>query len=55
MMMPWVVLGITIAIGVLISVIYTAVVLFIEGYVVAGLIWLFGGLIAFGKDNFAFL
>lgn len=47
MMMPWVVLGITIAIGVLISVIYTAVVLFIEGYVLAGCIWLFGGLIAF--------
>lgn len=48
-MMPWVVLGITIAIGLLISVIYTAVVFFIDGFVFAGLLWLAFGFIAVGK------
>lgn len=48
-MMPWVVLGITIAIGLLISVIYTAVVFFIDGFVLAGLLWLAFGFISVGK------
>lgn len=48
-MMPWVVLGITIAIGLLISVIYTAVVFFIDGYILAGFLWLAFGLLSVGK------
>lgn len=48
-MMPWVVLGITIAIGLLISVIYTAVVFFIDAFYLAGLLWLIFGLISVGK------
>ncbi|SPP84528.1 uncharacterized protein LOC117586256 [Drosophila guanche] len=45
LMVPWVVLGIMIAIGLLISVIYTAVVFFIDGYVLTGVLWLIFGLI----------
>lgn len=48
-MMPWVVLGIMIAIGLLVSVIYTAVVFFIDGFVLTGVLWLVFGLIACGK------
>lgn len=48
-MMPWVVLGIMIAIGLLVSVIYTAVVFFIDDYVLSGVLWLVFGLIACGK------
>uniref|UniRef100_A0A1A9UF14 Uncharacterized protein n=1 Tax=Glossina austeni TaxID=7395 RepID=A0A1A9UF14_GLOAU len=46
LMMPWVVLGIMIAIGLLVSVIYTAVVFFIDGFVLTGVLWLVFGLIA---------
>ncbi|XP_053674502.1 uncharacterized protein LOC128724806 [Anopheles nili] len=45
-MMPWVVLGLMLAIGVLISVIYNAVVHFIEGYVLTGSLWIVVGLLA---------
>lgn len=48
-MVPWVVLGIMIAIGLLISVIYTAVVFFIDGFVLTGVIFLICGLICSGK------
>lgn len=48
-MMPWVVLGIMIAVGLLVSVVYTAVVFFIDGYVLAGILWTVFGLIACGK------
>ena len=48
-MMPWVVLGIMIAIGLLVSVIYTAVVFFIDGFVLTGVLWLIFGLIACGE------
>lgn len=48
-MMPWVVLGIMIAIGLLVSVIYTAVVFFIDEFVLTGVLWLVFGLIACGK------
>lgn len=52
MMMPWVVLAILIAIGMVVSVIYTAVVLFINNHVLTGIIWLIGGLIGTGTaDN----
>ncbi|KAH8358774.1 hypothetical protein KR093_002467 [Drosophila rubida] len=45
LMVPWVVLGIMIAIGLLISVIYTGVVFFIDGFVLTGVVWLIFGLI----------
>ncbi|XP_053968064.1 uncharacterized protein LOC128869519 [Anastrepha ludens] len=45
LMMPWVVLGIMIAIGLLVSVIYTAVKVFIDGYVLTCILWLVFGLI----------
>jgi len=46
LMMPWVVLGIMIAIGLLVSVIYTAVVFFIDGFLLTGVLWLIFGLIS---------
>lgn len=48
MMMPWVVLGITLAVGLLISVIYTAIVYFIDDLVVHGTLCLVLGLIWVG-------
>lgn len=45
LMLPWVVLGIMIAIGLLISVIYTGVMFFIDGYVLTGVLWLIFGLL----------
>lgn len=54
-MMPWVVLGITIAIGLLISVIYTAVVFFIDGFILAGFLWLIFGLLSVGKEIYSSL
>lgn len=52
-MVPWVVLGIMIAIGLLISVIYTAVVFFIDGFVLTGVIFLICGLICSGKCSWS--
>lgn len=49
LMLPWVVLGIMICVGLLISVIYTAVVFFIDGFVMAGVLWLVIGIVAVGK------
>ena len=49
MMLPWIVLGITLAVGLLISVIYTAVVFFIDSLVLAGVLWLVFGIIAVGE------
>lgn len=45
LMLPWVVLGIMLAVGLLISVIYTAVMLFIDNFVLAGCLWLVLGLL----------
>ncbi|XP_049546281.1 uncharacterized protein LOC125957546 [Anopheles darlingi] len=45
-MMPWVVLGLMLAIGLLISVIFNAVVYYIDGFVLGGTLWLVIGLIA---------
>lgn len=45
MMLPWVILGIMLAIGALISVIYTTVIMFIGKHVLTGVIWLICGLI----------
>ncbi|XP_058833110.1 uncharacterized protein LOC131691004 [Topomyia yanbarensis] len=46
LMMPWVILGIMLAIGLLISVIYTAVVFFIDGFVLGGTLWIIIGLVS---------
>ncbi|XP_062544736.1 uncharacterized protein LOC134211654 [Armigeres subalbatus] len=46
LMMPWVILGIMLVIGLLISVIYTAVVYFIDGFVLGGTLWIVIGLIS---------
>ncbi|GAB0092626.1 uncharacterized protein DMENIID0001_076330 [Sergentomyia squamirostris] len=46
LMLPWVVLGIVLAFGLLISVVYTAVVFFIDGFVLAGVLWLIFGLLS---------
>jgi hypothetical protein len=48
-MLPWVILGIMLAIGLLISVIYTAVVFFIDGFILAGALWLLFGLLSVGE------
>lgn len=45
LMLPWVVLGIMLAFGLLISVIYTTVMFLIDGFVLVGLLFLLGGLI----------
>lgn len=49
LMMPWVILGFMLVIGLLISVIYTAVMYFIDGFVLGGSLWLAIGLISVGK------
>lgn len=46
LMMPWVILGIMLAIGLLISVIYTAVVYFIDGFILGGTLWIIIGLLS---------
>ncbi|XP_046989242.1 uncharacterized protein LOC124594836 [Schistocerca americana] len=46
MMLPFVVLGIMLAIGLFISIIYTSVTNFIKGKELLGSIWLVGGLIS---------
>lgn len=45
LMLPWVVLGIMIAIGLFISVIYTAVMFLIDGFLLSGVLWLVFGTI----------
>lgn len=47
--MPWVVLGLMLAIGLLISVIFNAVVYYIDGFVLGGTLWLVIGLLAVGE------
>lgn len=49
LMLPWVILGIMLAIGLLISVLYTAIVLLIDGFVLAGVLWIVIGLIVVGE------
>lgn len=46
LMMPWVILGLMLVIGLLISVIYTAVVYFIDGFVLGGTLWIVVGLLS---------
>ncbi|XP_020300300.1 uncharacterized protein LOC109863974 [Pseudomyrmex gracilis] len=46
MMLPWVVLGIMLAVGLLVSVLYTSIMFFINHEVLNGVLWLVFGLIA---------
>jgi hypothetical protein len=49
MMLPWVVLGIMLIVGLFVSVIYTAVMFFVNSEVLNGVLWLIFGLIAVGE------
>jgi hypothetical protein len=51
LMLPWVILGIMLAVGLLISVIYTAVVFFIDGYVLVGVLWIVFGILSVGEKK----
>jgi uncharacterized protein YacL len=46
LMAPWVILGIMLVIGLLISVIWTAVVFFIDDHITSGILWIVFGLLA---------
>ncbi|XP_077271155.1 uncharacterized protein LOC143902282 isoform X1 [Temnothorax americanus] len=46
MMLPWVVLGIMLAVALLVSVLYTSIMFFINSEVLNGILWLVFGLIA---------
>uniref|UniRef100_A0A8D8XN21 Uncharacterized protein n=1 Tax=Cacopsylla melanoneura TaxID=428564 RepID=A0A8D8XN21_9HEMI len=45
LMLPWVILAITLAVGLAFSVLYTAVVFILAGEVFGGMFWIVGGLI----------
>ncbi|KMQ98418.1 hypothetical protein RF55_1216 [Lasius niger] len=45
MMLPWVVLGIMLAVGLFVSVLYTAIMFFINHEVMNGVLWLIFGLL----------
>ncbi|CAG2065055.1 unnamed protein product [Timema podura] len=49
MMLPWVVLAFMLAIGILITIIWTAVVFFIDGFVLSGVLTLVIGFIGLGE------
>ncbi|XP_070525477.1 uncharacterized protein [Cardiocondyla obscurior] len=46
MMLPWVVLGLMLVIGLLVSILYTAIMFFVNSEVLNGILWLIFGLIA---------
>ncbi|XP_011265865.1 uncharacterized protein LOC105257135 isoform X1 [Camponotus floridanus] len=46
MMLPWVVLGIMLVIGLLVSILYTAIMFFIKHEVINGVLWLLFGILA---------
>lgn len=48
LMLPWVVLGIMLAVALLVSVLYTAIMFFVNSEVLNGALWLIFGLIAVG-------
>uniref|UniRef100_A0A336MGD7 CSON001297 protein n=1 Tax=Culicoides sonorensis TaxID=179676 RepID=A0A336MGD7_CULSO len=48
LMLPWVILGIMLAIGLLISGLYTGIMLIIDGFVLAGVLWIIIGLFVVG-------
>lgn len=45
LMLPWVILGFMLIISLVISIIYTTVVFFIDGYILAGVLWIIIGTI----------
>lgn len=47
--MPWVVLGITLAVGLLVTVVYTFVMYIIDGFMLNAVLWLIFGLIWVGE------
>ena len=46
MMLPWVVLGLILEVALLISIIYTAIMFFVNHDVISGVVWLVGGFIS---------
>ena len=46
MMLPWVVLGLILEVALLISIIYTAIMFFVNQDVISGVLWLVGGFIS---------
>lgn len=52
--LPWIILGIMLCIGLLVDVIYTSVVFFIDGWTTSGTLWLVVGLLAVGEFKFCF-
>lgn len=54
-MLPWVVLGAMLVVGLLLSVIYTGVVFIIDGLLITSLVWFIIGLIVCGNYLFFFL
>lgn len=54
MMLPWVVLGIMLAVALLVSVLYTAIMFFVNHEVLNGVLWLVFGLIAVGEHLISF-
>lgn len=49
MMLPWVVLGIMLAVALLVSVLYTSIMFFVNHEVIRGVLWLIFGLVAVGE------
>lgn len=49
-MLPWVVLGAMLVVGLLLSVIYTGVVFIIDGLLITSLVWFIIGLIVCGNN-----
>jgi hypothetical protein len=49
--LPWIILGLLLCIGLLVDVIYTAVVFFLDSHNKAGTLWLVFGLLAVGKST----
>lgn len=49
MMLPWVVLGLILVVGLLVSVLYTSIMFFVNHAVINGILWLVIGLIAVGE------
>ncbi|XP_076247095.1 uncharacterized protein LOC143187042 [Calliopsis andreniformis] len=46
MMLPWVILGLILAVGLLVSIVYTAIMFFINHDVISGVVWLVTGFIS---------
>lgn len=55
LMIPWVILGIMLAVGLLVSVLYTSINFYVDGDTFNGTLWLVIGLISVGKSDFQLL